>query len=328
MAGGDGARMRQSGIDVRKPLVLVLGVTLLERNLWMLAKAGCRHVAIATSFRAGAEEKYFTDDLVRRAASIGILVEVFVEEQPLGNFGAASLLSGRGQTIVVVFADNLTTLNLDELVRAHHESNAALTLAAHEEFFRMPYGELRARPDNASLLQTYIEKPSYDMTVSSGIAVISAEALELVPRKSAIGLSNVSNMLIDAGLSVYLCRHASPWIDANDSSAVRAAASLVRQERATFERWWAGPIVGEGVLTLASTNGLLVPFEWFVGIAKLQNYREQIWTFDVLTGTGVVRVHAILTAVGLQGGCAVPQELAAHIAARLEANPYQAQGGS
>ena len=185
MAGGDGTRMAQSGIRVRKPLAPVVGVTLLERNLWMLARAGCRQIAIATSARAAAEEKPFTDDLARRAASIGVVVELLVEERPLGNFGVVTRLSGRGQPVVVVFADNLTTLNLGELVRVHGQSKAALTLAAHKELFRMPYGELRVRPDDTSRLLTYVEKPSYDILISSGIAVISVEALNLVPRGSA-----------------------------------------------------------------------------------------------------------------------------------------------
>jgi len=322
MAGGDGIRMAQSGVRVRKPLAPVVGVTLLERNLWMLARAGCRQIAIATSARAAVEEKPFTDDLARRAASIGVVVELLVEERPLGNFGVVTRLSGRGQPVVVVFADNLTTLNLDELVRIHSQSKAALTLAAHTELFRMPYGELRVRPDDTSRLLTYVEKPSYDILISSGIAVISVEALNLVPHGSALGLSNVSNMLIDAGFSIYLHQHASPWVDANDSNGLRAAANLVQRERATFECWWVGPLASEGVLTLSSANGLLMPSEWFRGVSILANHSTATWTFDALTSAGVIRVHAILS--DAEGGDPLPPDLAGPIATRLEATSYVA----
>jgi NDP-sugar pyrophosphorylase family protein len=327
MAGGDGIRMAQSGIHARKPLVPVVGVTLLERNLWMLARAGCRQIAIATSARASIEEKSFTDDLAHRAASIGIVVELLVEEQPLGNFGAVTRLSGRNKPVVVVFADNLTTLDLGELVRVHGQSGAALTLAAHNELFRMPYGELRVRPDDTSRLLTYVEKPAYDILISSGIAVISDEALNLVPRETALGLSNVSNILIDGRLSVHIHRHACPWVDANDSNGLRAAAALVQQERAILESWWVGPFKDEGILTIVSANGSLTSHEWFTGVSMLECQSKPTWTFDALTGTGVVRVHAIPSEFWVRGGYRLPSDLAGPIAARLEETFSVAQVG-
>jgi NDP-sugar pyrophosphorylase family protein len=328
MAGGDGTRMAQSGIHVRKPLAPAVGVTLLERNLWMLARAGCREIVIATSARAAVEEKPFTDDLARRAASIGLVVEPLVEERPLGNFGAVTRLSGRDKPVVVVFADNLTTLDLGELVRVHSRSKAALTLAAHNELFRMPYGELRVRPDDSSRLLTYVEKPSYDILISSGIAVISDAALNLVPRDTALGLSTVSNILIDAGLPVYIHRHASPWVDANDSNGLRAAAILVQQEREILESWWSGPLKDEGILTLVSVDGLLTPHAWFAGVSISQRQSKPIWTFDALTSTGVVRVHATLSESRVGGGHPLSPDLAGPIAARLRAISPAAQVGS
>jgi NDP-sugar pyrophosphorylase family protein len=319
MAGGDGTRMVQSGIHVRKPLVSVVGVTLLERNLWMLANAGCRHIVIATSSRAAASEKSFTDDLARRAASIGIVVELLVEDKPLGNFGAVSRLSGRGKPVVIVFADNLTSLDLSEIVAAHNQSKSALTLAAHIEPFRMPYGELRLRSDVDSQLEAYVEKPSYDILVSSAIAVISVEALELVPRESAIGISNVANIFIAAGLPISVYRHASLWIDVNDSASLCAAQLLVRRNQELFERWWEGRLLCEGVLTLAQANGFLKPSKWFAGAAMVPSQNELISTFDVLTSNGVVRVHATLTDVGASGGTSLPPSLTLPVAARLEA---------
>jgi NDP-sugar pyrophosphorylase family protein len=328
MAGGDGTRMAQSGIQVRKPLAPALGVTLIERNLWMLARAGCREIAIATSARAAVEEKPFTDDLARRAASIGLVVELLVEERPLGNFGAVTRLSGRDKPVVVVFADNLTTLDLGDLVRNHSQSKAALTLAAHNELFRMPYGELRVRPDDTSRLLNYVEKPSYDILISSGIAVISDAALSLLLRETALGLSTVSNILIEGGLSVHIHRHACPWVDANDRNGLRAAAALVQRERAILESWWPGTLKDEGILALGSADGLLTPREWFTGISISEYPSKPIWTFDALTAGGVVRVHATLSESRVGGGHPLPSDIAGPIAARLRATSPVAQVGS
>jgi NDP-sugar pyrophosphorylase family protein len=318
MAGGNGTRMSDSGIRVRKPLIRLFGVTLLERNLWMLARAGCRHISIATSAHAAAIEEAFTDDLTRRASSIGITVELLVEQQPRGNFGAVTQLAKCGQPVLVVFSDNLTTLNLNEVAGAHTVTNAALTLAAHKELFRMPYGELQLRQENQEVLAAYVEKPTYEILISSGIAVISAEAIKLIPRDLSIGLSDVSNRLIAAGEPVSIHRHDSPWIDINDSAGLGAAALLIQQNRAAFERWWAGPFTREGLVTLVPNRGSMTPSKWFDPDAMLQNDTKPAGTFDLLTNTGVVRVHAIEGELDSYGGTLLPPDLAAALATRLD----------
>ena len=54
MAGGRGERMRLSGVDLAKPLVPVLGTTLLERNLRALHRHGFEQVVVSVA--AGDEE--------------------------------------------------------------------------------------------------------------------------------------------------------------------------------------------------------------------------------------------------------------------------------
>jgi hypothetical protein len=109
---------------------------------------------------------------------------------------------------------------------------------------------------------------------------------------------------------------------------LRAAAALVQQERAILESWWPGPLKDEGILTLGSADGLLTPHEWFAGVSISQCQSKPIWTFDALTSTGVVRVHATLSEFRAGGGHPLPPDLAGPIAARLEATSPVVQVGS
>jgi hypothetical protein len=109
---------------------------------------------------------------------------------------------------------------------------------------------------------------------------------------------------------------------------LRAAATLIQQERAILESWWVGPLKDEGILTLVSVNGLLTPHEWFTGVSILECQSKPTWTFDALTSTGVVRVHAILSEFCARGGHPLPPDLAGPIAARLKATSFVAQVGA
>jgi NDP-sugar pyrophosphorylase family protein len=91
MAGGRGERMRLSGIDVPKPLVPVLGVPLLERNVRHLLQHGLDDIVVSVA-ADNAEVRAFVESLP---------VEALVEATPMGNIGCAAGLRGRGTILVL-----------------------------------------------------------------------------------------------------------------------------------------------------------------------------------------------------------------------------------
>ncbi|MBZ9737144.1 NTP transferase domain-containing protein [Mesorhizobium sp. CA18] len=268
MAGGQGERMALSGVVGRKPLVEVGGVSLLERNIWMMARGGCRHIFVALTRADAVREADRIVDFAARAAGIGVAVAPLIEEAPLGNFGAATMLSGDAADVLVVYADNLTTLDLAALATAHRASGAAMTLAAHEEQFRMPYGALEMDADDPNLLTAYREKPVYPILVGSGLAVVTAAALRSLPQGKPLGLVDAANWLVNDGEAVRLYRHQASWIDVNDAAKLAAAEALLQRD-AAFEAWWPGEIVRE--IRVAGGNGGYV--------------------CDAMTEAGVLRVH-------------------------------------
>ncbi len=233
MAGGRGERMLASGVPVTKPLVPVQGVPLLERNLWSIARLGVDRVVVSIARGADPIEACAREAGAALGRASSWPLEVLVEEAPLGNIGCAGALRGRAREVLLLYADNLTLLPLDDLLAHHRESRADLTLATHRQTFRMPFGALDLAHGRVT---GYREKPESEYVVSSAVCVLGAAALDRLEGQPA-GLADLSAALIGDGNVVVAYEHASPWIDVNDAAGAAAAEAMVRDHRAAFECW-------------------------------------------------------------------------------------------
>ncbi len=233
MAGGQGERMQSSGVPVPKPLVAVRGVPLLERNLWSLARIGVASVVVSVARGADQIEACAREVGEALAKARSFAFEVLTETEPLGNVGCAGALRGRADHLLLLYADNLTLLSLADLVARHRESGADLTLGAHRQTFRMPFGALDLERGRVT---GYHEKPAVEYAVSSAVCVLGAAALERLDGRPA-GLADLAQGLVAQGRHVAAYEHASPWIDVNDAAGIVAAEALVRDHRHAFECW-------------------------------------------------------------------------------------------
>jgi NDP-mannose synthase len=208
MAGGRGERLRASGTSVPKPLVPVLGIPLLERNLLTLLAAGFRDITFAVPSHTP-EIGAFAESRCRMLAeSYGAQLAVLEERVPLGNIGAAREVNAGSADLLVIYADNLTALDLTHLVAHHHSAAAALTSAVHLEPFRIPYGEVQV--ESGSIV-AYLEKPER----------------RVLPAGQRTEVSWLVNRLLAERLPVAAYHHEAPWIDINDSTAIARAEELV-----------------------------------------------------------------------------------------------------
>ena len=234
MAGGRGERMARSGVRDPKPLVTVAGVTLLEWNLRLLVRSGVDRVLVSVA----AGDREVRDVVAARLRAIGeqdgVAVDELVEERPLGNIGPVGLLAGSVDRVLVVYADNLTGLDLQALDDDHLAGDADLTLAAHHEPFVMPFGELSTAADDPRRLLAYTEKPTYRPLVSSGVMVLGRRAVDRAVVEGPIGISQLAQALVDEGGAVRLWIHDAPWVDVNDRPAIERAEQLVARHPELF----------------------------------------------------------------------------------------------
>ncbi|HEX6927146.1 MAG TPA: sugar phosphate nucleotidyltransferase [Longimicrobiaceae bacterium] len=231
MAGGRGERARRSIADISKPLLEVGGVTLIERNLLALVEAGFRKLVVSVSAADSALSSFVADRCGTLVGSWGGSLELLAERWPRGNIGCAAELRGRGATVLVVFADNLTSMSLHSIVRSHVEHDADLTLATHREAIPIPYGEVRVRQGRVT---EYSEKPVHRVLICSGIAVLGERALAAIPADEAMGISQLARKLIDQGALVREYRHSASWVDVNDAASLSRAELLFSRSQREF----------------------------------------------------------------------------------------------
>jgi NDP-sugar pyrophosphorylase family protein len=224
MAGGRGDRMRASGMATPKPLVTIAGRTLLEHNLVALLDSGVRDIVVVSPVHTPEIAEFVRGPCRVLVSSHGGDLRLYEESQPLGNIGAASEIDPRGRELLVVFADNLTTLDLASIIRHHRHTGAALTMAVHSEPFRTPFGEVEVRD---GVVVSYTEKPERRILISSGVVVLSARAIARIPRGQPTGISWLANQLIDAGERIAALTHEALWIDVNDLGAAARAGDLL-----------------------------------------------------------------------------------------------------
>ena len=236
MAGGRSERMRATGGPRHKALVRVLGVSMLERNICALLARGFRDIVVAFN----ASETEIEDWLNRRgiplACARGATLECLKETQPLGNIGIARALHDRAESVLVTFVDNLTTIDLPAMIRAHFSSGAALTLASHREPFHIPFGELRV--DSAGYVTGYSEKPVHWVRISSGTYVLDAKrACAAIPPEQPLNAAGLFTLLQAHGERIAAYDHDAAWIDVNDAAAIVRAEHLIAEHAAEFECW-------------------------------------------------------------------------------------------
>jgi NDP-sugar pyrophosphorylase family protein len=222
--------MRASGIDVPKPLVPVAGAPLIDWNVRALLHWGCDDIVVAVPPAPAALGEHVEERLEPMAAAAGARLRLLREEAPLGNIGCAGSLRDEGD-VLVVYADNLTALDLRELLAQHRRSGAALTLAAHDEPLRVPWGRLEMREE---MVVAYEEKPELAVTIGSGVAVLGPPATALLPDDRPTGIADLVNELLRHGLPVAAHRHDAAWVDVNDAGALPRAAELIEQHPGAF----------------------------------------------------------------------------------------------
>ena len=107
--------------------------------------------------------------------------ELVVESEPLGNVGCVRRFAGKARSLLVTFADNLTALPMQRLLQHHSALGWAMTLAVHDQPFLVPFGVLAVHGDE---VVSYEEKPVMPITVASGTAALSPEAM-MAPQEMA-----------------------------------------------------------------------------------------------------------------------------------------------
>ena len=181
LSGGEGTRLKAVTGSLPKPLVPLLGRSVMEHILLLLRRCGFTEVCAALHYRAEDIIGAFGD-----GSRLGLELCYRIERRPLGTAGAAKNCEDfwGGEDFLLISGDAVCDLDLGALYRRHRESGAAVTIALRRESEPLRFG--LAVTDGAGDVRGFIEKPDWSRVVSdrvnTGIYVLSPRAMALVPR--------------------------------------------------------------------------------------------------------------------------------------------------
>jgi len=175
LAGGLGTRLRPITETVPKCLVPVGGRPMLDYWVDALEQADISEALINTHHIPGPVRTYM--DSVNKTRNV-TLTEAF-EPELLGSAGTVTANRAYGDAvdqIVVIYADNLSDMDLGALVDFHRAHSDPMTMA----LFHTPYPSKCgiAALDDQNLITEFVEKPEQPKSdlANAGIYVLDAQA--------------------------------------------------------------------------------------------------------------------------------------------------------
>jgi NDP-sugar pyrophosphorylase family protein len=191
LAGGKGTRLAPYTKILPKPLMPVGDMPILEILIRQLKREGVDEVVLTVGHMSGLLKAFFSD-----GEQLGLRIRYSYEETPLGTAGPLAQVQGLDDTFIVANGDVLTNLRVSEMLRFHKEQNAAATIAMHRRKVKIDLGVILCNggPDVVG----YIEKPTYDYSVSMGIYIFEPRVLSYIPPGEHLDFPNLVHKLLGA----------------------------------------------------------------------------------------------------------------------------------
>lgn len=179
MAGGRGTRISELFPDIPKPLIPINGRPVLEREICSLRDQGFTEIILTVSHMGHIIKDYFGN-----GSKLGVSIQYYYEEQPLGNAGALFKLKDQlTEDFLLLNADSIFDVDFNRMVDFHKAHKGLVTLFTHPNSHPYDSGLLIADKNNAIeqwLAKEDIRPIYYKNRVNAGLHVISPKVLELV----------------------------------------------------------------------------------------------------------------------------------------------------
>ena len=227
LAGGKGTRLSPYTKVLPKPLMPIGDMPILEVILRQIKLAGIDDVVLTVGHLSELLRTFFQD-----GSRLGLNISYNYEDSPLGTAGPIAFVPNLEETFLVMNGDVLSTLPLRELLQFHKANNAIATIATHHRRVKVDLGVIQW--DGDARVTGYIEKPTYDYSVSMGIYVFEPNVLSYIPKGEYYDFPDLVKKLIGVGEKVVGYRFDGYWQDLGRPDDYESAAQDFDQMRSQF----------------------------------------------------------------------------------------------
>lgn len=206
MAGGLGTRLKDLTRDTPKPMLKVGSRPLLETILHNYADQGFKRFYFAVNYRADQIESHFGD-----GTALGLEIRYLREAKRMGTAGALALLPEKPNSpVIVTNADLLTKQDFVQMMDLHIASGADATVGVRDYEMQIPFGVIS---ETDGKVQTIQEKPIHSFNVSAGINILSASAIDLVPKDEFFDMPSLFEAMLLQEMHVRVHKVDGYWLD-------------------------------------------------------------------------------------------------------------------
>jgi len=118
------------------------------------------------------------------------------EKEFLGTAGSLKLLASKLEsTFIVSNSDIIVDLDYRDLVNFHRDNDNVFTVVGSIQHHRIPYGTINFEKDGR--IRTIQEKPEFDLTVNTGVYVLSKKVLEFIPEAKPFDMTDLIQILLE-----------------------------------------------------------------------------------------------------------------------------------
>jgi NDP-mannose synthase len=227
LAGGKGTRLSPYTKVLPKPLMPIGDMPILEVILRQIKLASIDDVVLTVGHLSELLRAFFQD-----GSRLGLNISYNYEDSPLGTAGPIAFVPDLDDTFLVMNGDVLSTLPLKELIQFHKTNNAIATIATHHRTVKVDLGVIQW--DGDARVTGYIEKPTYDYSVSMGIYVFDPKVLTYIPKGEYYDFPDLVKKLIGVGEKVIGYRFDGYWQDLGRPDDYESAAQDFDQMRSQF----------------------------------------------------------------------------------------------
>ena len=179
LAAGEGTRLRPLTDNIPKVLVEINGKPILEHNINLARQYGVRDIIINVCYKADQIMDYFGD-----GKKFGVSIFYSREKELLGSAGAVKKVEKEfPEPFFLLYGDNVTNCNLENLLAAHRENKTICTMAIHDMTKNKNSGIGRGRVllNSDRSIKQFEEDDQISNLVSAGSYVLEPEIFKYIP---------------------------------------------------------------------------------------------------------------------------------------------------
>jgi dTDP-glucose pyrophosphorylase len=223
MAGGKGTRLDPFTRILPKPLIPIGDKAVIELIIESFTGYGVKNFFISINHKAKLIKSFFEE--LRPSYSIRYVEE----DRPLGTAGGLRGLVGLVTgSFIVTNCDIIVRADYADLVRTHEAEGNDITVVASLKAYNIPYGVCEL--ETGGRLKRIMEKPHYDLLVNTGMYVLRANTLDLIPEHQMSHATDLIEAVLGRGgkVGVYPISEKS-WLDTGEWVEYRRTVQALSQ---------------------------------------------------------------------------------------------------